>query len=294
MTDQADPDDPAPIDGDGPDPVAPAAPSRRAQVANRARAVVVEVSGREWAWVGLAVALAIVGRVVESRFRASATSRLDVEHTDLYASAVGHVLMAVVLAALLVGLGWDHEAALTSQRRQRRLRSSWVLVVGVVVPLLAVTDSSWDAPGRLGATVVDLASLALVDGLLLRGLVFVLVARALARHHHGVLIAAIVASVLFGVLATNVVLPFLGLALIWLTVETRSLWPSVVVHFGYELFAALPFDAAGEPQGSGWGILGGVVVIAAGVLAARQLAEIDDPWPALMSQNVAPVSLATE
>ena len=291
---QADPGDPAPIHGERPDPAPPVAPSRLAQVADQARAAVVAVSGREWAWVGLAVAIAIFGRFVDSRFDTSATSRLDVEHTDLYASAIGQVLTAAVLAAVLVGLGWDHEAALTSQRRQGRLRSSWVLLVGVVVPLLAVTDSSWDAPGRLGATVVDLATLALFDGLLLRGLVFVLVARCLARHRHGVLMAAIVVSVLFGVLNTNVVLPFLGLALIWLTVETRSVWPSVAVHFGYELFADVPFDAAGEPQGSAWGIVGGVVVIVAGVLAARHLAEVDDPWPALMSQNVAPVSLATE
>ncbi len=252
-----------------------------------------EISMRQWAWLASGFVIAIGLIVVRDKFVTEAEQRLTWEHADLYSQAFGQAAAGLIVLLLITALGLSHEAGITSDWQRRKMTGSWVLIVGCLLPVLAVRGSSWNSIGRLGAAAAEFASTAFLEAVGFLGLIFVFLARRLANHDHGVFISAVATAIIYaatqGSASMLIMAPFFVLAFIWLLFEVRSIWPVVVLFTLFQWLAGLPFDTDGAGEGSGLATVAKLVVVVAAGLAVRRLVTTTDPWQAVMSENVAPV-----
>jgi len=270
----------------------------RPSIADELLGAVQEITMRQWAWLASGFVMAISLIVVRDKFVAEAEQRLTWEHADLYSQAFGQAAAGLIVLMLITALGLSHEAGMheagiTSDWQRRKMTGSWVLMVGCLLPVLAIRGSSWNSVGRLGAVAAEFASTAFLEGVGFLGLIFVFLARRLASHDHGVFISAVATAVIYAATQGSgsmfIMAPFFVLAFIWLLFEVRSIWPVVVLFTLFRWLAGLPFDMDGAGEGSGWVTVAKLVVVVAAGLAVRRLVTITDPWQAVMSENVAPV-----
>lgn len=110
-----------------------------------------------------------------------------------------------------------------------------VLAVAALIRLTVVTEF-WDDPRYTGAVFFSELSTGVIEELAFRGLIFGGLLLGLGRTRRGVRIAAVVTTVLFGLVhisggwASIVVTLLFGAVFLTSTLEVRSLWPAAVLH----------------------------------------------------------------
>ena len=266
---------------------------RVAAALQEAKDSLLEITPLQWAWMAGSVVLGALLMALVGIARDTADGTVDRDHAELWNSAIGQLGAVLVILAVLYALGWLHEAGVNSSYQRWGLRWSPFILIGCLLPGLAVLGTSWEPYERIGALAADSLTSAAFEELAFRGLLLIVVARGLAEHRHGVLLSAITVGVVFGLVDLSVSSLLLGtlfsLAVVRLILDTNSIWPAVVLHAMFDWLGEFPFLDDGTGEGSGWTTLAVLVVIVAAAHAGRRLAGEHAPWQALMSPNVAPV-----
>lgn len=249
--------------------------------------------GVDWLWIGVTLLAGAALMVLANITTDIADGWVEGEHGEAWTSAIGHGLAAALILAGLIAVGWTHEAGVSSDYQRRGLRPSALIVAACLIPALALIGSSWEPVERIGSVAADVAANGLFDEFAFRGLLMVFIARKLADHEHGLLIAAVVVALTFGIVHLSPAMLLLGplfsLAFTRLVLDTNSIWPAVVLHALVDWFFEFPFLADGTAEGSGWRVWSVLLVIAAAAVAIRRLAVERAAWQSLMSPNIVPV-----
>lgn len=196
---------------------------------------------------------------------------------------------ALGLFYLMARLDWARAAGLTTPREQWHPRWLWATLPIMSIGLLNLTGAEWDqltfsAP-RVSAWALANIGTGLFEETLLRGFSFYLLIRAWGSAHKGLLQAAFVQALIFGlvhlvnlhrlpmldVLAQVIYATLLGFSFAGLVCFTRSLWPAVMIHTFInavgtldEFFDPTYTDAAFSSPGiNGYALAIGLIVLVA-------------------------------
>lgn len=173
------------------------------------------------------------------------------------------LVVAVIAIAILHRRGWSELAGVTSfrprlgtgGRRRLSLTIAALLAVATLLPATGMLTTEWGAVEAIASYVWYFGMTGPFEELVFRGLVFVTLAVHWSERPGGLRLAAVVGAVLFGIAHINpiaiVLTGTVAFALTGLMIAARSIWPAVLAHSAYDIFAQFPMDDAGVPT-EGW------------------------------------------
>jgi len=220
---------------------------------------------------GIGIGLLVAGGIIS----ATAETALSGAEKEIWAAAISEVIMGFGVLFLLWRLGWLRLAAVTTRWRPRGIPGSAWIIVACLLPAVGLASTTWEPTERIVALAADYLATGFYEELAFRGLIFVFLARAWQNYQWGIVTAATVSGIIFGVVHFNPFLLILGplfaLAFCRLQIDARTIWISVVLHASFDWFTEFPFNADGT-SGEHWSqavALGALVV--AGILGFRAL-----------------------
>ena len=217
------------------------------------------VDARLVAWLSLIFVFTVLGYVA---YFSDAPREEDIFYSWSFA-AVGIVQNAVFVVLMLAISARLPKREFFALRRPASWPTAlgWALLVflgtlalGVVVGLFlqpgeeqGLTPDHWD-PGRAGAFAVNLAVVATVvpigEELTFRGAGYTLLARF--GRHIAIPSIGIVFALMHGLVEAFVILAAFGAGLAWLRARFESIYPCIVLHGFFNLFAVVVSVLAGE------------------------------------------------
>jgi len=182
------------------------------------------------AWSAVVFGWIVIGTLISDRWADTATSSFVRDGVVRWSAAV-----------LLFGLLWllrDRLPLNLLAAPQRPRWFPWATIVLALAALIRLTVVSqfWGEPGYTGAVFFSELSTGVVEELAFRGLIFCGLLVGLGRTTRGVRVAAMLTTVLFGLVhvtggwAAILVTLLFGAVFLISTLEVRSLWPAAILH----------------------------------------------------------------